>query len=245
MTQHDSVRAQLHAIEALLRQHQLWQETAPQPEAFASTQPFCLDTLAPFEWLQWVLIPRMHALLEGGHPLPQAFAVSPYYEMALEATHPARDVMLPELERLDALFAGVSSGLYVFSSIGGDRMALAAAAMLFAHYLNEYKAASASRDADPSLRSPVWVQASAGFKTIDKIQREQENNKRDPTLVVISNIVSSSSQNRKETVRDMLCLYDGSPRLVVTAPMSPMQIQSDLAIDVDGGIMFQSYQSRR
>ena len=40
MTQHDSVRAQLHAIEALLRQHQLWQETAPQPEAFASTQPF-------------------------------------------------------------------------------------------------------------------------------------------------------------------------------------------------------------
>lgn len=65
MTQHDSVRARLHAIEALLRQHQLWQETAPQPEAFASTQPFCLDTLAPFEWLQWVLIPRMHALLEG------------------------------------------------------------------------------------------------------------------------------------------------------------------------------------
>jgi uncharacterized protein YqcC (DUF446 family) len=106
MTQHDSVRAQLHAIEALLRQHQLWQETAPQPEAFASTQPFCLDTLAPFEWLQWVLIPRMHALLEGGHPLPQAFAVSPYYEMALEATHPARDVMLVELEKLDALFAG-------------------------------------------------------------------------------------------------------------------------------------------
>lgn len=67
MTQHDSVRARLHAIEALLRQHQLWQETAPQPEAFASTQPFCLDTLAPFEWLQWVLIPRMHALLDGGH----------------------------------------------------------------------------------------------------------------------------------------------------------------------------------
>lgn len=65
-----------------------------------------LDTLAPFEWLQWVLIPRMHALLEGGHPLPQAFAVSPYYEMALETTHPARDVMLVELEKLDALFAG-------------------------------------------------------------------------------------------------------------------------------------------
>jgi uncharacterized protein YqcC (DUF446 family) len=106
MTHHDSVRAQLHTIEALLRQHQLWQASAPQPEAFASTQPFCLDTLEPFEWLQWVLIPRMHALLDGGHPLPQAFVVSPYYEMALEASHPARDVMLAELARLDALFAG-------------------------------------------------------------------------------------------------------------------------------------------
>ena len=104
MTHHDSVRAQLHTIEALLRQHQLWQASAPQPEAFASTQPFCLDTLEPFEWLQWVLIPRMHALLDGGHP--QAFVVSPYYEMALEASHPARDVMLAELARLDALFAG-------------------------------------------------------------------------------------------------------------------------------------------
>ena len=106
MTQHDSVRAQLHAIEALLRQHQLWQETAPQPVAFASTQPFCLHTLEPFEWLQWVLIPRMHALLDGRHPLPQNFAVAPYYEMALDAAHPARVIVLVELERLDALFAG-------------------------------------------------------------------------------------------------------------------------------------------
>ncbi len=70
MTHHDSVRAQLHAIEALMRQHQLWQESAPQPDAFASTQPFCLDTLSPFEWLQWVLIPRMHALLEGDTRCP-------------------------------------------------------------------------------------------------------------------------------------------------------------------------------
>lgn len=48
----------------------------------------------------------MHALLEGGHALPASFAVSPYYEMALEATHPARAMMLVELEKLDALFAG-------------------------------------------------------------------------------------------------------------------------------------------
>lgn len=104
MTHYDPVRAQLHAIEALLRDHQLWQETAPQPEAFESTQPFCMDTLEPFEWLQWVLIPRMHALMEGGHPLPQNFAVAPYYEMALDADHPSREAVLAALLALDALF---------------------------------------------------------------------------------------------------------------------------------------------
>lgn len=106
MTRHDSVRSRLHALETLLRDRALWQEIAPQPEAFASTQPFCLDTLAPLEWLQWVLIPRMHALIDAGQPLPQAFAVSPYYEMALEEAHPAREVVLIELQKLDKLFAG-------------------------------------------------------------------------------------------------------------------------------------------
>ena len=108
MTHPDSVRAQLHALEALLRDHQLWQVTAPQPDAFESTQHFCMDTLEPFEWLQWVLIPRMHALIDGGHPLPNGFAIAPYYEMALDAAHPARDIVLAELLALDALFGDPS-----------------------------------------------------------------------------------------------------------------------------------------
>ncbi len=60
----------------------------------------------PLEWLQWVLIPRMHQLLESGQPLPQNFAVTPYYEMALDQAHPVRESMLAELLLLDALFAG-------------------------------------------------------------------------------------------------------------------------------------------
>ncbi len=78
MTLHDSVRDRLRAIEALLRETEHWQETAPDNSAFASDKPFCLDTLEPLEWLQWVLIPRMHQLLESGQPLPQNFAVAPY-----------------------------------------------------------------------------------------------------------------------------------------------------------------------
>ena len=106
MTLHDSVRDRLRAIEALLRETEHWQATAPDSSAFASDKPFCLDTLEPLEWLQWVLIPRMHQLLESGQPLPQNFAVAPYYEMALDQAHPVSESKLAELLLLDALFAG-------------------------------------------------------------------------------------------------------------------------------------------
>lgn len=67
------------------------------------------DTMEPLEWLQWVLIPRMHDLLENNQPLPGAFAVAPYYEMALATDHPQRALILAELEKLDALFADDAS----------------------------------------------------------------------------------------------------------------------------------------
>ncbi|EPP6117407.1 YqcC family protein [Escherichia coli] len=69
MTTHDRVRLQLQALEALLREHQHWRNDEPQPHQFNSTQPFFMDTMEPLEWLQWVLIPRMHDLLDNKQPL--------------------------------------------------------------------------------------------------------------------------------------------------------------------------------
>ena len=79
MTTHDRVRLQLQALEALLREHQHWRNDEPQPHQFNSTQPFFMDTMEPLEWLQWVLIPRMHDLLDNKQPLPGAFAVAPFW----------------------------------------------------------------------------------------------------------------------------------------------------------------------
>lgn len=104
MTTHDRVRQQLHALEALLCEHNHWRLDEPAEHFFTSTQPFCMDTMEPVEWLQWVLIPRMHTLIDNAQPLPQAFAVAPYYEMALAADHPQREILLTALQELDALF---------------------------------------------------------------------------------------------------------------------------------------------
>lgn len=105
MTYHDDLRTQLQLIESLLREHQYWQTDEPHERVFASEQPFCMDTMEPLEWLQWVLIPRMHQLLDGGMALPKDFAIAPYYEMALDTTHPMRDIILPSLAQLDAFFS--------------------------------------------------------------------------------------------------------------------------------------------
>lgn len=51
----------------------------------------------------------MHDLLDNKQPLPGAFAVAPYYEMALATDHPQRALILAELEKLDALFADDAS----------------------------------------------------------------------------------------------------------------------------------------
>lgn len=108
MERHALVRQHLQAIEQVLRAPQLWQGIAPQPSAFESTQPFCMDTLEPHEWLQWVLIPRMHALIDSNQPLPVSFAIAPYYEMALDAAHIGREPLLAALQELDVLFAGAA-----------------------------------------------------------------------------------------------------------------------------------------
>ncbi|AFJ45952.1 YqcC family protein [Shimwellia blattae] len=106
MSRHNDVYRQLARLEQVLREQQQWQEQPPHESVFTSTQPFFMDTMAPEEWLQWVLIPRMTALCAAEHPLPETFAVAPYFEMAVQAPRQGRDEILAELLALDALFAG-------------------------------------------------------------------------------------------------------------------------------------------
>lgn len=78
------VRQQLNELQIALRLHQLWEENAPAAEKLASQQPFAIDTLSATQWLQWIFIPRMHALLDADAELPKGFAISPYLEESLK-----------------------------------------------------------------------------------------------------------------------------------------------------------------
>ncbi len=104
MTREERVRHALLNIEQELRRGLFWQSSPPDASAFTSTEPFCLDTLRAEQWLQWVFLPRLNAMLDGALPLPQSLALAPYFEEALEGNADAIAPLLSALSALDALF---------------------------------------------------------------------------------------------------------------------------------------------
>ena len=90
MTKQDHQLADLLlAIEAELRLIELWESQPPSSHALQSLMPFCHDTLRFEQWLQWIFLPRMKAILEHNETLPQSSDIHPLAEYAL-AEHGTR-----------------------------------------------------------------------------------------------------------------------------------------------------------
>jgi uncharacterized protein YqcC (DUF446 family) len=97
--------AVVDGLEAELRRMQLWEHEPPSAELLASTKPFCADTLALSQWLQWLLIPRMRRILAGDGSLPTQSAIYPLAEDCFEhLDDPSALLML--IERFDGLIRG-------------------------------------------------------------------------------------------------------------------------------------------
>ncbi|WP_455221350.1 YqcC family protein [Kaarinaea lacus] len=77
------IQVLLNAIQAEMHRIGIWENSAPPAEKLASEQPFCYDTLHVGQWLQWIFIPRMKAIIEHHSPLPQRCDIFPYAEESL------------------------------------------------------------------------------------------------------------------------------------------------------------------
>ncbi len=90
-------------MEAELRRLDMWNSQPPSPEALASQQPFCIDTLEFHEWLQFILIYRMKIIIEADAPLPNASGILPmaeeFYKQDLEQV----SALLNVIKRFDDL----------------------------------------------------------------------------------------------------------------------------------------------
>ncbi len=92
----------LDELETVLRSSDCWMGMPPSIEALSSPEPFCVDTLTFTEWLQWIYIPRLRAIIEQQAPLPKGAQVHPYAEEALAATRVDGARILDVVARLDS-----------------------------------------------------------------------------------------------------------------------------------------------
>ncbi|MBE02939.1 YqcC family protein [Marinobacter lutaoensis] len=110
MTESDSrvarVADSLLRIEIELRRLGAWESEPPPAEAFRSDKPFCLDTMAFTQWLQFVFVDRMKVLIEGGHRLPEVSGIAPMAEEHFRGRPESGRALIRELEVMDRLLSG-------------------------------------------------------------------------------------------------------------------------------------------
>lgn len=90
-------------IEAEMRALGLWEEQSPPPEALASHAPFCFDTLAFTQWVQWMLLPRLVRMVEDGQPWPKRSEIAPLAEESFKELTQNTDRLLALMNEFDAL----------------------------------------------------------------------------------------------------------------------------------------------
>jgi uncharacterized protein YqcC (DUF446 family) len=90
-------------LEAELRVAGLWAEQSPPEFAFASEEPFCIDTMEFAEWLQFVFLARLQFLIEQQQELPSRCGIAPYAEMYWQGRATSFAGLLGILRDIDAL----------------------------------------------------------------------------------------------------------------------------------------------
>ena len=100
-----ALSSQLLAVENTLREMNLWSEVAPSAEALSSDQPFSMDTLAFYEWLQFIFLPRMSQLIASAGPLPENCSISPMAEEYFSGMSPQASRLIELLNSIDEVLS--------------------------------------------------------------------------------------------------------------------------------------------
>lgn len=88
-------------LEKEMRDLEMWSEQSPSRSAMASENPFCFDTMPLEEWLQWVFIKQLKAMLEQGERLPERCEITPYAEETWQDDKRPLENLLRIIQALD------------------------------------------------------------------------------------------------------------------------------------------------
>ncbi|MGR4067582.1 YqcC family protein [Billgrantia sp. C5P2] len=106
MTVHEELDVALRRLEATMKATNMWRMSAPTPDAYESEQPFCIDTMNLPQWLRFVFIARLDALVEAEAPMPAKCDVAPVVDtyLAQQGTRATdRLLMCKAIEEIDRL----------------------------------------------------------------------------------------------------------------------------------------------
>lgn len=108
MNIHEALDDALRDLEATMEAANLWHMTPPPPDAYDSLAPFCVDTMSLPQWLRFVLIARLDALVEARGSMPAKCEIAPAVEAYLakasvEASE--RRQLIQAVEEIDRLIA--------------------------------------------------------------------------------------------------------------------------------------------
>lgn len=79
----DYIRLLLDDLRTEMRRQGCWSDHPPPADSLNSNEPFCVDTLRLEQWLQYVFIGRLEAVLDRQAPLPERCDIMPYAEEQL------------------------------------------------------------------------------------------------------------------------------------------------------------------
>ncbi|MBZ5488923.1 YqcC family protein [Halomonas aquamarina] len=77
MSVHQQLQTALIELEAAMKAANLWRVPTPDPSAFASHEPFCIDTMSLPQWVRFVFVARLNALVDAQAPMPAKCDVAP------------------------------------------------------------------------------------------------------------------------------------------------------------------------
>ncbi|MBB3331803.1 uncharacterized protein YqcC (DUF446 family) [Halomonas campaniensis] len=106
MSVHQELAVALRELEATMRATGQWRMERPEPAAFDSVAPFCADTMSLPQWLRFVFIVRLEALVEVQAPMPAKCEVAPAVEawMAQSGARASERLMMKRaVEAVDRL----------------------------------------------------------------------------------------------------------------------------------------------
>lgn len=85
----------------------LWQGTIPEPEKLNYKEPFGIDTMEFHEWIEFILIGKMSAMIDAGADLSSLrLAIAPMAEIVYAEDHLNKRKLISLLAALDNCFAG-------------------------------------------------------------------------------------------------------------------------------------------